>query len=215
MGSIVYFPIFYSPALQKITSMGICATIGAYVLFYRTKTSINKYRLLSLLLAMGGYYLFALYSYSGLNYILMVLLSVFFSWAIYRNTVLIEYFTRQKFTVTEILAIRSWILLIVSYLFAHHLHQVISFAAICFKIQEISIIVSTISFVLVSYLLQKAIEASGNVKTNIINGVIPLVTFIMQLTLIRHLASIDELVTSILITLIIIGFAVLSSKYKA
>jgi drug/metabolite transporter (DMT)-like permease len=215
MLGVLYFPIYYSPSLQKITTMGISATIGAFAAVQLLQNKLSKYRLFFLCLTMLAYYLFSMHYYHGLNYILMIIVTIIAGFSQYKCVVLLEYFIEQKFSPVEILGMRNWLLLIVTYLIVHDLHKSVSFATMCFKVQEVSVIVSTITFILGSYLFQKAVVASGNIKTNIINGIVPMVTFAFQFILIRHMASINELIFSIIISIVIVGFGIISLRAKA
>jgi drug/metabolite transporter (DMT)-like permease len=125
-----------------------------------------------------------------------------------------KYFHDIGLSATQILSIRYWLMwaiaLVASILTSPHI--IASIINIHIEMQVLTL--GVLALILQVYVLQKAIQRAGTVKTNIINGLIPATTFLLQAIFIHQVTHINEFIFSIILSSVIILFGTLALKYR-
>lgn len=174
--------IFISPTFLSFVIM-LIGVVFAMVFEY--KKSTTKLNLFSLLLVVGLFILFMIHlygSYNGSSFGLMLIMFILIGGAdyVYASSCY-AILKDKKLSVTQVLAARFWLLLIVScgYM-AYDVKSMLVIKNINFMLIGSSFMVALVSFIIPIFLYQKAIHKVGVNLSMTISGVIPLMTFLFE-----------------------------------
>ncbi len=170
-------PIHFLPSIYLFTFMAINGAIGSVALFYQNKKLSNLFRTLFMSINILIFYLICSRYYSGCKYIILILSTLITAVSGYAYLKISNIFNRYAFNSSQVLAIRFWLLWLLSLVATFYCDQ---FKEISLKIVLQTMGISFLYLITPIYCSQKSIETIGPEKTSLAIGFTPLVTFSLE-----------------------------------
>ncbi len=201
-------PIYFTPSSLLIAVMGLsglCGLISRYIAARQTSTLVNTV-LVGLTLAL--YYLLYLRVYSGWTYAAFVSSTLVVGLVGYAALRFSADMLTYGFSSPQILAVRFWLLWLISLVFVLVGHQ---YELVTVRSALYTGGLGLVSMILPIFFLQKAIEKLGPNRTGVLLGFTPLVVVVLEFIWFREMTDIG-VVPALLMPAITIGFAIYDQR---
>lgn len=170
-------PVYYSPTLQVFTIMAIASFYGSFFLLLKSNNIINFVRFSFVAGILAVFYILYFLNHSLTHSLGMFIITAMTGTFGYVYLVYSSKLSQTGFSASEILAVRFWLLLLVSLFFVLKDHQ---YVYINLKTISDTLLVGVTSLIVPIYCAQKSIEKIGPELHGILIGLSPFATFMFE-----------------------------------
>lgn len=172
-----YISIYYSPAIQIFALVGFTSCYGSFFTYLTNQKLIELLKSIFIFVLLVVFYMVMHGQYPSNKFYILLLSSFVMGTSAYAYLASTFQLSKLQFKVTEILAVRFWLLWIILLclvLSSHELNSVDLSAVLK------TFLLSLVTLVLPIYLSQKSVEKIGANLTGILIGLMPFVTFAFE-----------------------------------